>query len=147
MATHSSILACRIPWTEEPGGLQSMGSQRVGHDWVTNTTLYVCVQSCTHLVVLHSVRFYHVSTTTKILIRSRPTSTSILSPSPPPSPFPTLGNLCSAFHFYIFAISRMSYRWNYGVYNLWDWLFFTVSIIPLRFIQIVCIYCLFLSIA
>ena len=32
MATHSSILACRIPWTEEPGGLQSMGSQRVRHD-------------------------------------------------------------------------------------------------------------------
>ena len=32
MATHSSILACEIPWTEEPGGLQSMGSQRVGHD-------------------------------------------------------------------------------------------------------------------
>ena len=31
MATHSSILACRIPWTEKPGGLQSMGSQRVGH--------------------------------------------------------------------------------------------------------------------
>ena len=30
MATHSSILAWRIPWTEEPGGLQSMGSQRVG---------------------------------------------------------------------------------------------------------------------
>ena len=32
MATHSSILAWRIPWTEEPGGLQSMGSHRVGHD-------------------------------------------------------------------------------------------------------------------
>ena len=32
MATHSSILACRIPWTEEPGRLQSMGSQRVRHD-------------------------------------------------------------------------------------------------------------------
>ena len=31
-ATHSSILAWRIQWTEEPGGLQSMGSQRVGHD-------------------------------------------------------------------------------------------------------------------
>ena len=31
-ATHSSILAWRIPWTEEPGGLQSMGSQRVRHD-------------------------------------------------------------------------------------------------------------------
>ena len=32
MATHSSILAWRIPWTEEPGGLQSMGLQRGGHD-------------------------------------------------------------------------------------------------------------------
>ena len=32
MATHSSILAWRIPWTEETGGLQSTGSQRVGHD-------------------------------------------------------------------------------------------------------------------
>ena len=32
MATHSSILAWRIPWTEEPGGLQSMGSQRAGHN-------------------------------------------------------------------------------------------------------------------
>ena len=32
MATHSSVLAWRIPWTEEPGGLQSMGSPRVGHD-------------------------------------------------------------------------------------------------------------------
>ena len=32
MATHSSILARKIPWTEEPGGLQSMGPQRVGHD-------------------------------------------------------------------------------------------------------------------
>ena len=32
MATHSSILALEIPWAEEPGGLQSMGLQRVGHD-------------------------------------------------------------------------------------------------------------------
>ena len=32
MAAHSSILAWEIPWTEEPGGLQSLGSQRVGHD-------------------------------------------------------------------------------------------------------------------
>ena len=35
MATHSSILAWRIPWTEEPGGLQSTGLQRVRHDWAT----------------------------------------------------------------------------------------------------------------
>ena len=37
MATHSSVLAWRIPWMEEPGGLQSTGSQRVGLDRVTNT--------------------------------------------------------------------------------------------------------------
>ena len=35
-ATHSSILAWRIPWTEEPGGLQFMGLQRLRHDWATN---------------------------------------------------------------------------------------------------------------
>ena len=35
MATHSSILAWEIPWTEDPGGLQSMGFQRVKHDWAT----------------------------------------------------------------------------------------------------------------
>ena len=37
MATHSSILAWRIPWTEKPGGLQSIGLQRVRHDQVTFT--------------------------------------------------------------------------------------------------------------
>ena len=37
MATHSSNLAWKISWTEKPGGLQSVGSQRVEHDWVTNS--------------------------------------------------------------------------------------------------------------
>ena len=37
MATHSIILAWRIPWAEEPSGLQSMGLQRVGYNWATNT--------------------------------------------------------------------------------------------------------------
>ena len=36
MAIHSSTIAWKIPWTEEPGRLQSMGSQRVGHDWATS---------------------------------------------------------------------------------------------------------------
>ena len=43
MATHSSILAWRISWTEEPGGLQSMGLQRAGHDWVNNTHTHSCL--------------------------------------------------------------------------------------------------------
>ena len=42
-ATHSSILAWKIPWTEEPGGLQSMGLQRVGHDWVTSLSLFTFI--------------------------------------------------------------------------------------------------------
>jgi len=40
MATHSSTLARKIPWMEEPGRLQSMGSRRVGHDWVTSLSLF-----------------------------------------------------------------------------------------------------------
>ena len=40
MAPHSSTLAWKIPWTEEPGVLQSMGSLRVGHDWATSLSLF-----------------------------------------------------------------------------------------------------------
>ena len=39
MAIHSRTIAWKIPWTEEPGGPQSMGLQRVGHNWATNTYL------------------------------------------------------------------------------------------------------------
>ena len=45
MATHSSILACRIPWTEEAGGTQSMGLQRVRLDWATNTNSSLFLES------------------------------------------------------------------------------------------------------
>ena len=40
VAPHSSTLAWKIPWTEEPGGLQSIGSLRVGHDWATSLSLF-----------------------------------------------------------------------------------------------------------
>ena len=49
-ATHSSVLAWIIPWTEEPGGLQFMGSQIVGHDWATNVF--------TISFILYNSRFY-----------------------------------------------------------------------------------------
>ena len=45
MAAHSIILAWRIPWTEEPGRLLSMGSQRLGHDWATFTSLHIMCAS------------------------------------------------------------------------------------------------------
>ena len=59
MAAHSSILAWKIPWTEEPGGLQSVGSKRVRHEWAhtythtfdwteLNVYMYICVCVCYH---------------------------------------------------------------------------------------------------
>ena len=56
MATHSSILAWRIPWTEEPCGLQSTGSQRVGHDWATSLS-YTLGRHTLWKMFLHSVEF------------------------------------------------------------------------------------------
>ena len=44
IATHSSTLAWKIPWTKEPGRLQSMGSQRVGHDWATSLFTFWVVE-------------------------------------------------------------------------------------------------------
>ena len=49
MATHSSILTWRIPWPEKPGGVHSMGSQRVGHDWATNAFI-VILSTCFSLL-------------------------------------------------------------------------------------------------
>ena len=48
MATYSSILAWEIPWMGQPGGLQSMGSQRVGHDLVTSLSLSIMNISIFH---------------------------------------------------------------------------------------------------
>ena len=50
MATHSSILAWEIPWTEEPGGLQFKESQRVRHDWATKHKCLECTKPCTHFI-------------------------------------------------------------------------------------------------
>ena len=47
VATHSSTFAWRIPWTEEPGRLQFMGSQRVGHDWTTHTHTHTYTHTLT----------------------------------------------------------------------------------------------------
>ena len=74
VATHSSILAWEIPWTEEPGGLQSMGSQRAGHDLVIEQEhdhrpqlTYSMVKSNKHFLcgqereqAAHSRHFYSV---------------------------------------------------------------------------------------
>ena len=56
MATHLSVFAQRIPWTEEPGGPQSMGSQTVRHDWVTkHIHAYIIFQILFHYRLFHSI--------------------------------------------------------------------------------------------
>ena len=54
METHSSILAWRTPWTEEPSGLQSIGSQRVGHNWSD----LACMNSCLILQSLGALELW-----------------------------------------------------------------------------------------
>ena len=82
MATHSSILAWKIPWTEEPGRLQSMGSQRVGHDWVTSFSLFFFLILFFNFTLLYW--FCHISTWihhryTRVL---HPEPSSLLPPIP-----------------------------------------------------------------
>ena len=55
MATHFSTLAWKIPQTEEPGRLQSMGSQRVGHDWATSLSLFMAVLLHRHYWLNHQL--------------------------------------------------------------------------------------------
>ena len=81
MATHSSILAWQVPWTEEPGGLQSMGSQRVGHDWAHS-----------HANLASALRFLSISPSVAF-------PTFWVSPQPhpfPPSEGPASGRLGSS---------------------------------------------------
>ena len=87
MATHSSFLAWRTPWTEEPGELQSTGSQRVRHDWATSLSLSnfeVCnVVLLTRITVLYirSPKVIHLLTASLYPL------TTIFSVLTPPSTF------------------------------------------------------------
>ena len=69
VATHFSILAWRIPWTEDPGRLHSMGSQRVGHDWVTNTS--ICFRHSDWVVWLSRVVIMTFSTWSFYILGSK----------------------------------------------------------------------------
>ena len=109
MATHSRILAWRTPWTEEPGGLESMGSQRVGHDWATNTFIiiqcpclsFLCqVGLCRYHVegccfIIQSATLYLLMSTFSLLIFKVMTDTCV---------FIAILNLVSQFILYFFFI-------------------------------------------
>ena len=82
-STHSSILAWGMPWSEEPGGPQSTGSQRVGHDWVTHARQYSCLgnpmESRAWWAIVHGVtRVRHDLATKQQLLLTLPTPLSLL---------------------------------------------------------------------
>ena len=60
MATHSSTLAWKIPWTKEPGRLESMGSQRVGHDWATSLFQSQCSKMRCQLQEKYYSKYKHM---------------------------------------------------------------------------------------
>ena len=117
MATHSSILAWRNPWTEEPGGIQSMGSQRVGPDWVTNTSYSYCRMnlfmnsSVTFNMYIDSQSHYHNHTDLSIKKISLCCSLIIKSSLLPASRNPLL-----IFRSYSFSISKVSSEWNHAAF-------------------------------
>ena len=71
MATHSSIPAWKIPWTEEPGRLQSMGSQRVGHDWATSLSLSLYKWGKTGTEKLSNLPWSHSCWTSEMRFEAR----------------------------------------------------------------------------
>ena len=110
MITHSSFLAWRIPWTEEPGGLQSMGLQRVGHnrsDWAQQvfifkiTSVYNIQLSCVQPYISTSV-YPTVCSLPKIQFLSITIQSNTLAPTPVPAPLGALPlfsvSLCLFFY-------------------------------------------------
>ena len=107
MATHSSILAWRIPWTEEPGGLQSTGSQRVRHNWVTSVITSVIIFNCT--VSLKYIQCFQPISRTFSSYK-----TVTLHTANNNSPFPLPSNLWQPIFFLVF---------------LWIWLLYIPYVI------------------
>ena len=111
-ASHSSILAWKIPWTEELGRLQSMGSQRVGHDWMTE---HACMPLISRAWALFTACLYSSQAATAKSLQSCPTLCDPIDGSPPGSPVPGIlqagyvNKSTTAFHFashWIPSVSR-----------------------------------------
>ena len=77
MATHSRVLAWKIPWTEEPGGLQSMGLQRVGHKWATNPSFLPYFLSSSSRFQLGDYKLLSLSEFTSLLCGTGDTTSKV----------------------------------------------------------------------
>jgi len=121
MATHSSILAWRMPWTEKPGELQSTRLQRVRYDWVTNTfTLFSLLLTTT--LYIRSPELIHLTT------GSLYPYTNISSV---PHPLAPRNHHCTPSS-YELAFLDSTYKWDHTVF-VFFWLI-ALSMMPSRFI-------------
>ena len=133
MATHSSVLAWRIPWTEEPGGLLSLGSHRVGHDWSNLAAAAACMLSHFSCVQLFVTLWTVAHQAPLSMGFSRSEYWSEL-PCPPPRYLPALGiepkspaaptlqadslslshqgSPCTYIYMYIYNCKQMSLKWS-----------------------------------
>ena len=111
MTTDSSILAWRIPWTEEPGGPQSTGSQRVGHDWsnLACTNTHMCILA----IVDSSVMNIGVRVSFWIMVSSRYMPRNVIAESYSTPIFSFLRSIhtvlyngCTGLHFTGFGCSK-----------------------------------------
>ena len=123
MATHSSTLDWKIPWTEQPCRLQSMRSQRVGHDWATSLqTLKGKRTSWLDLLMDDNARFRHekkcsyLAATAAKLLQSCPTLCYPIDGSPPGSPIP--GILQARILEWIAISFSNSWKWKVKVKSL-----------------------------
>ena len=108
MATHSNILAWRNPRTEEPCGLHTLGSQRVGHDWVTNTPVHSrgLISIISSPIFLFSSCFVHSIKSTRLSIPN-----SYILPPPPTPHFKPL------VYIHVFSMSvSLLLLWNKIIY-------------------------------
>ena len=130
MATHSSNLAGTIPWIEEPGELQSMGLQRVGHDWAANTFRFILPQAYDTLTpwTLCSLLSGPISLSPFKLV-----VWSLLPGKPAFIPFPSLCWLCLVRHSCEQQYPPPSLSFSVTFLGTLPWLFYLYRASPLRF--------------
>ena len=117
MASHSSTLALKIPWTEEPGGLQSMGSLRVGHHWRDLAAANVTYVKCNILSIFRCTTQWQCIFT--VLYNHHPVHLQNFSSSQTDTPYTAKNNL-------LFPPSVPVN--NYSVFVSMIWLFQTLHI-------------------
>ena len=134
MAAHSSILAWKIPWTEESSGVQTKGSQRVGHDWATE--LHACTHVCRIMNPPPESKQWTVPTRQESFIYPFKITPTCLLHLSSPSPILWKPQICPLIS-KTFSFQACFINWIMQYATFWYWLEFCSSEFLCRFIQVV----------